>query len=454
MLRKNHKLPSSDLYQSGIEALVMETRHLLEESTAKDLCVTVPGPGFPPEISEIFGNLSGAINNYRNRVHYDIMKYRLANRALNTGLWDMDVVDGDPVNPDNTFRWSDEFRRMLGFSDENDFPNKLNSWSDRIHPEDKERTLEAFARHLLDTSGRTPYNLRNRLKMKNGEYRHFQALGDTMRDESGRPIRVAGLLRDISDEKAEELNNQLKKHLSHASELIEDINKMVLDLDATIDSEAASVSESSAATEKIVSSLRHTSEISMKEHESIKDLIENVTRGQDSMRETIQSVHDISKSVDGIAQAMGIISAIAANTNLLSMNAAIEAAHAGKAGTGFAVVAGEIRRLSDSTRSNSLNISRTLKNIITGIVVVSKQSGETDSRITEMSREINGFAKTITGLITTFNELAAESSEVTAMLNRLKENSTTVKTGYSKILAMIKTLLDALHEMAALAGSR
>jgi methyl-accepting chemotaxis protein len=167
------------------------------------------------------------------------------------------------------------------------------------------------------------------------------------------------------------------------------------------------------------------------------------------MRVTIQSVQDISQSVDGIAQAIQIISAIAANTNLLSMNAAIEAAHAGNAGRGFAVVADEIRRLSESTRENSRNISRTLKSIIDGIAVTSKQSGDTDSRITEMSKEINGFAETMTDLITTFKELSAKSGDITTALDSLQNQSATVKTGYSEILSMTDKLNNAMFEMTA-----
>jgi methyl-accepting chemotaxis protein len=166
------------------------------------------------------------------------------------------------------------------------------------------------------------------------------------------------------------------------------------------------------------------------------------------MQETIQSVQGISQSVDGIAQAIQIISSIAANTNLLSMNAAIEAAHAGDAGKGFAVVADEIRRLSEGTGQNSRNISKTLKSIIDGISITSKRTGDTNHRITEMSGEINGFANTITNLIRTFTELSEESNEITQSLESLKGQSAMVKTGYAQVCSMIEKLLEARIELS------
>ncbi|MCL2048905.1 MAG: response regulator [Defluviitaleaceae bacterium] len=138
---------------------------------------------------------------------YDIMKYKLSNDALNIGLWDMDVVNADPVSPSHKFTWSQEIRHMLGFKDESDFPNVLQSWSSRIHPEDKARILAAFAAHMNDYTGQTPYNVEQRIMNKDGEYRHFHTLGTSCRDRDGAPIRVAGAAIDITEKKRMEREN-------------------------------------------------------------------------------------------------------------------------------------------------------------------------------------------------------------------------------------------------------
>jgi iron only hydrogenase large subunit-like protein/uncharacterized protein YoxC len=252
----------------------------------------------------------------------------------------------------------------------------------------------------------------------------------------------------------EELNRQLNEHIGNASDLLEGINRLVEGLHSVIDSQATEVDRSSSITGKMIATIKETSNLSLEKQKDIQELIENAAQGRESMRETIKSVQDISESVDGIAQAIKIISAIAANTNLLSMNAAIEAAHAGDAGRGFAVVSGEIRRLSESTRENSQNISHTLKNIINGISVTSKQSGDTDSRITEMSREINSFAETMTSLIHTLSELSAGSDEITNALRDLRNQSEVMKNNYAEILSKTDQLHKAMFELTNLSSSR
>jgi len=128
-------------------------------------------------------------------------KLNMVVRATKIGLWDMEIVHDDMTNPANVFNWSNEFRNMLGFSDETDFPNVLGSWVDRLHPEDIERTLDHAVKHILDKTGTLPYDVEYRLRKKNNKYAYFRAYGGTSRDEKGNAIRIAGSLMDITEGK-------------------------------------------------------------------------------------------------------------------------------------------------------------------------------------------------------------------------------------------------------------
>jgi len=181
------------------KGLFGELERLAASGETGNLNITLSADDLSGRDADVVRMINKSLGNYRAAIEYDLMKYRLTSDALGVALWDMDVVGGDPVNPKNSFTWSQEFRHMLGFSDERDFPNVTSSWSDRLHPEDKERTINAFAAHLNDHSGRTPYDLTYRLMLKNGEYRSFRAFGATLRDNRGVPLRVAGALEDITD---------------------------------------------------------------------------------------------------------------------------------------------------------------------------------------------------------------------------------------------------------------
>ncbi len=132
---------------------------------------------------------------------------------VNNGLWDMTVTPGKDFDaPDNPFMWSQDFRHMLLFKDTTDFPNLLNSWADRLHPDHKGPTLDAFSKSLADETGATVYDVEYLLQDKDGEYRWFRASGQVERKPDGTPLRIVGMLVDIDDQRKASGDNEFKDY--------------------------------------------------------------------------------------------------------------------------------------------------------------------------------------------------------------------------------------------------
>lgn len=124
-------------------------------------------------------------------------RFDISREMLHDGLWDIEVVAGDPANPKNTIWWSSQMRRLLGCNTVEEFPNTLESWTSRLHPDDSARAIAAFVAHVDDRSGKTPFDVDYRLKHKSGAYRWFRGRGQTRRAQDGSPQRVVGAITDI-----------------------------------------------------------------------------------------------------------------------------------------------------------------------------------------------------------------------------------------------------------------
>jgi len=142
--------------------------------------------------------------NEANELH--LIKLNTVIKAAKIALWDAEINLDNPMDANTPVMWTDEFRGMIGYSSSEDFPNVFTSWIACLHPDDAESTLTAFAGHLLDTTGKTPFNVEYRLRKKNGEYAHFLAAGSAIRNAEGAAVRVAGALMDISEMKNLQLN--------------------------------------------------------------------------------------------------------------------------------------------------------------------------------------------------------------------------------------------------------
>ncbi len=123
---------------------------------------------------------------------------RVMHEALGSGMWSMEFDENGRMT---SVEWSPEFRRMIGYTDENDFPNKLESWSDLLHPDDKDRVLKEYNDTIMDYSGQKNYDVEYRMRIKNGEWRRFHAIGRLLRRDNGMPLSYVGMFVDITDKK-------------------------------------------------------------------------------------------------------------------------------------------------------------------------------------------------------------------------------------------------------------
>ena len=201
MFRKTQNLK---INSSSLDNLLEASQKFATFTDLKNTTFELSTQEKDPKAQEIAKNIITTLDTLNEDMKNKEIRTNLITKAIQAGLWDMTVVAGDPVNPKNTFNWSDDLRHMLGFQSEQDFPNVLESWSNQLHPEDAEYTLQALTDHLIDHSGKTPYDITYRLQLKNGEYNWFRATGTTMRDQQGVPLAIAGALFNIHEQKMKE----------------------------------------------------------------------------------------------------------------------------------------------------------------------------------------------------------------------------------------------------------
>ncbi len=118
--------------------------------------------------------------------------------ALGSGPWSMEFNEhGEIVS----CIWTDVFRNMLGYESEADFPNRLDSWSNLLHEEDKAYVMKEYWDTVRDYTGEKTYDVKYRLLTKNAGWRWFHAAGRLSRREDGSPVTFVGFFIDIDDKR-------------------------------------------------------------------------------------------------------------------------------------------------------------------------------------------------------------------------------------------------------------
>lgn len=155
-----------------------------------------------------------------NRLEHETTALKIVHEVLRSGMWTMEFDERANMV---SVLWSDEFRRMIGYQNETDFPNTLGAWSSLLHEDDRERVLEEYYSTIADYTNRKIYDVEYRLLTKDRGYRWFRTTGKLSRREDGTPITFAGTFVDTTerkemDQKLEEQRTQLEAALEQAQQ--------------------------------------------------------------------------------------------------------------------------------------------------------------------------------------------------------------------------------------------
>jgi methyl-accepting chemotaxis protein len=237
------------------------------------------------------------------------------------------------------------------------------------------------------------------------------------------------------------------KTVSETVATMSKMNIVIDDLLKKIEKQNDDVAQSSAAVEEMIANINSITENINKFGTSFKKLSSDSEEGNKIISEVIELVKEVSSESVRLLDTNKIIEDVATQTNLLAMNAAIEAAHAGNAGRGFAVVSGEIRKLSENTTKQSRAITDTLNNITKHIEAVSAASNKAGLVFSGMVNQISTDDTIVTEIRTAMEEQSTGSRQIVSALSSIKETTLTIMTSSRTMNGSVRTIAEQIADL-------
>ena len=256
------------------------------------------------------------------------------------------------------------------------------------------------------------------------------------------------ILKDIMNEQhQEEVKQSVRKVVETGAEKLTENGRDVQTLATAARDMTESVSTSSSAVEEMIANINSINSILEHNAESV-GLLDGATRkGMTGIENVAELVSKIEENSNGLSEMSSVIQKIASQTNLLAMNAAIEAAHAGNSGRGFAVVADEIRKLAENSGSEARKISDVLKNVKQLIDATFKDTGDVQkefSEVVQLSGTVVEQEQTVRRAISEQNE---GGKQLLQAVGSMRELTQTVKERTEKLLTDTNAIKESILEL-------
>jgi methyl-accepting chemotaxis protein len=198
--------------------------------------------------------------------------------------------------------------------------------------------------------------------------------------------KQAGMLSDIGNDLSTNMTetaaaiNQITANIQGIKSRVINQSASVTETNATMENVIANINKLNGHIEKMAANVDSVTSTLLSNADNVRTLQEASETGRTGLQEVVTDIQEIARESEGLLEINSVMQNIASQTNLLSMNAAIEAAHAGEAGKGFAVVADEIRKLAENSSDQSKTIGNVLKKIKESIDKITKSAGTVSER--------------------------------------------------------------------------
>jgi methyl-accepting chemotaxis protein len=229
--------------------------------------------------------------------------------------------------------------------------------------------------------------------------------------------------------------------VSQTGATMEQVTANIDKLGKNVEAQTASVSRSSSAIEEMLANIESVTQTLGRNAQSVQELIKVSDAGRGSLQKVTQDIQEIARESEGLLEINSVMENIASQTNLLSMNAAIEAAHAGETGKGFAVVAGEIRKLAESSAQQSKTISDVLKKIKNAIDIITVSTNTALEKFQAVDERVHAVSDQESVIHNAMEEQGHGSKRILEEVGRLNELTQMVKHGSAEMLKGSKEVI-------------
>ena len=276
--------------------------------------------------------------------------------------------------------------------------------------------------------------LRNSIQKVGTDSREMESVGSDLESNMMSVSQVVSNITAGIDDLKKRFVEQ-EESVSGTAAAIEHIITTLRLLDESIGKQAAMVDESSASFDKMSHSIDTVGENVVETREVIRNLSAATNDGRETLVKANEVSQRISEASGDLIEAGAVIENIASQTNLLAMNAAIEAAHAGEAGKGFAVVASEIRKLAEESSTQGKKISITLKNLSVEIDTLASAAAGAVEKFNIISSYSKGLSTSIEGVVQAMDEQEENGKIIWGIINDVTGVTNEVKNGSGDMLA-------------------